>query len=146
MCANIEDELNGYAAGPKEPVPELDNPDMDDVLSSLQDKLKDLQNAVSEIKDMIDERKRLGHDVCNEIQEELCRASSFLQQFEMPGAIRVGMEKIRGVFEKEMFALRSERRKEVINEWEDITRLKMELREHTERMEDLRRKLKEARK
>jgi SMC interacting uncharacterized protein involved in chromosome segregation len=141
MTSQLDDKIDRYSSQPNDfgLVP------LDEIASSLHDKLQDLQEIVADIESMIDERKSLGHKVCLDIEQELARANSFLREFEQPGAIRVGLEKIRGVFEREIFALRSEKRRELIKEWEDIARLKKDIREHSERMKEIQRKLKEAR-
>jgi len=144
MTYQLDDKLGRYSARPKEDMPELKSEHFDEVLKSLTEKLQDLRETVTEIEGMMEQRKELGKEVCKEIEDELTRAWQFLREFERPGAIRAGLERIRGVYEQELFALKSERRKEIIQEWEDIARLKKDMREHSERMKDLKRKLKEA--
>jgi len=140
MTYQLDDKLGTYSAKPEKEKHER----FGGVLGCLKEKLQDLRETVTEIQVMIEERKKLGKEVCKEIEEELTRAWQFLREFERPGAIRTGLERIRGVYEQELFALKSERRKEMVAEWEDIARLRKDLREHSERMNDAKRRLSEA--
>ena len=119
MAHQLDDEIERYSVKK----PEFSFKSIDEVVNTLSDQLSDLQTTVTDIEYLIDERKSLGHEVCKEIRDELSRARTFLKEFEGPGAIRIGQERIRSIFEQELFALKSERRKELVSEWEDIARL-----------------------
>jgi DNA repair exonuclease SbcCD ATPase subunit len=138
MAPDLDDQVSTYT-----PFPETKD-SLDDIFNTLRERLSELRTTVSEIQEMIDERKRLGHGICDEIEHELLRAMNFLREFEQPGAIRSGLERVRSVFEKEVFDLKSEKRRELVKEWEDIARLKKDLREYNERLKDAQRRLQEA--
>jgi hypothetical protein len=138
MSPDLDDQITSYT-----PFPESKG-HLDDMFNVLRERLSELRSTVSEIQEMIDERKLLGKAVCDEIEHELLRAINFLREFEDPGAIRSGLERVRSIFEKELFDLKSEKRRELIKEWEDIARLKKDLREYNERLKDAQRRLQEA--
>jgi len=122
----------------------LENPKLE--LGSMQDpafgdlgkeKVESLKMIVSEIKQLIRERERLSHDVLEEGEKEKRAIDNFMLDVQA----KMAAGDIEG--EKERITLRQKRvdvlelqLKEKISSWQDIAKLKQELREKEQELRE----------
>ena len=99
------------------------------------DKLNFLGDTVKELKALIEERKKLRRKLMMDISDQINHVRSLLLQFDtllVPNNSRERMS-----LENELSFLEKDKRTQELLEWQDLDRLKRELREAEEKYRDM---------
>ena len=91
----------------------------------LSDKIDLLREQIQDIKDEITLRKLLANKAITEIDEQICKTRTLTYELDTCGALRGK----RADLEKQIQALELEKQNQKIKCWNDVERLKRELRQ-----------------
>jgi hypothetical protein len=133
----LEDELVPLSEIPPTKPPERAEP----ITSYFTDKLLTLRQGISQINDEIVSRKRLLDRSQDDIDYQITKTASSLEQLVFRIGYNRAIDQKRNFLERELANLRRERRATRLRFWEDVVQLRRELRETTAQYRDALRKM-----
>jgi len=133
----LEDELGPLSEIARTKSPERAEP----IASYFSDKLLTLHQDISQINDEIVSRKRLLDRSQDDIDYQITKTASSLEQLVFRIGYNRAIDQKRNFLERELANLRRERRATRLRFWEDVVQLRRELRETTAAYRDAVRKM-----
>ena len=104
----------------------------------LEDKVNSLADILNQIQLDILKRQELSQSVINQVYDNYCSLRSKLFQLEFwELGVNRGIDIRRGFFEKQLDSLKQEVRKEQVQCWSDVSKLKKEFRTWLKQYSDL---------